>query len=170
MRKLIDSADIADRVEALARSIAAELPTDMVMVVVMKGAMVFAADLMRALWREGARPRMDTIQLSSYGDGTVSTGEITLVGPLPSRIRGRSVLLVDDIADSGRSLNWARGQLLQAGAADVRICALLDKPARRTKPFPLDFIGFTIDDLFVVGYGIDHAEDHRYLPFIGVED
>lgn len=170
MRKLIDSAEIDIRLEALARSIAAEMPADFTMVVVMKGAMVFAADLLRALGVEGARPRLETIQLASYGDGKTSSGAVSQTGGVPPGLQGRHVLVVDDIADSGRSLDWARALLFRAGAADVRLCALLDKPSRREVPVPLDFVGFTIDDVFVVGYGIDYAEDYRYLPFIGAVD
>lgn len=164
---LFDAETLALRVDALAREIAGCLPPDLVLVVVMKGGMVFAADLLRALARSGARPRLDVMQLRSYGMGMVSRGAVELVGPVPSDIAGRAVLIVDDIADSGRSLDYARRRLLEAGASEVRICALLDKPSRRVVAIPLDFVGFTIDDVFVVGYGIDYAEDYRYLPFVG---
>lgn len=170
MRVLYDSDQLARRIGVMARSIAAEMPPDFTIVVVMKGAMVFAADLMRALWEEGARPRLDTIRLASYGAAKVSDGTVRQLDELPPDIAGRHVLLVDDIADSGRSLDWARVQLLRAGAADVRICALLDKPSRRVVAVPLDFVGFAVEDVFVVGYGIDFGEDHRYLPHIAAID
>lgn len=170
MRVLFEPERIARRVEGLAHEIAAVCPADVVLVGVMKGGLVFAADLLRALGRQGMRPRLELLQLRSYGSATVSSGAVELVGPLPSEIGGRAVVLVDDIADSGRSLDYARRTLLNAGAAEVRICALLDKPSRREVPIPLDFVGFAVDDLFVVGYGIDFAEDYRYLPFIGVAD
>ncbi len=167
MKVLFDADTIAARVDGLAREIAAAMPPDLTMVVVLKGAFVFAADLFRALGKAGCRPRLECLQLRSYGSGTVSSGVVELVGAVPGGLEGRSVLLVDDIADSGRSLAKARQCLLDAGAAEVRICALLDKPSRREVPIPLDFIGFTVEDVFVVGYGIDHAENHRELPFIG---
>ena len=90
-----------------------------------------------------------------------------LVGAPPEDIAGRAVLLVDDVADTGRSLVFARDLLLGLGASEVRSCALLDKPTRRAVPVPLDFIGFTLGDVFVVGYGIDHAEQYRHLPYLG---
>lgn len=170
MRLLIDAPRIAERVEAMAADIAAVCPRDTVMVAVMKGSLVFAADLLRALGRAGMAPRFETLRLRSYGSGTVSSGAVELVGPLPAEVVGRPVLLVDDIADSGRSLDYARRSLLAAGATEVRICALLDKPSRRVVPVPVEFVGFSVDDLFVVGYGIDYAEDYRYLPYIGVVD
>ncbi len=89
-----------------------------------------------------------------------------LVGAPPEDIAGRAVLLVDDVADTGRSLAFARGLLLNLGAGEVRSCALLDKPARRAVAAPLDFIGLTVADVFVVGYGIDHAEHYRHPPYL----
>lgn len=166
LRTLIDAGTLAERVEAMARTIAAEMPAELVLVTVLKGGLVFAADLLRALGRAGARPRLEVMQLRSYGSGTVSSGTVELVGPVPA-LTGRAVLIVDDIADSGRSLSDARRHLLGAGAAEVRICALLDKPSRRVVPIPLDYVGFAIEDVFVVGYGIDYAEDYRYLPYVG---
>lgn len=171
MRTLINASQIADRLETMSRSIAAEMPPDFLMVVLMKGAMVFAADLMRALWREGARPRMDVMLLSNYGLSSLRDGEATLVGELPSGIKGAHILLVDDVADTGASLDWARARLFRAGAQAVRICVLLDKPARRTVSTPLDFVGFAVDDVATAGYGIDHKGDLRYLPHVvAVED
>lgn len=171
MRTLINASQIADRLEAMSRSIAAEMPPDFLMVVLMKGAMVFAADLMRALWREGARPRMDVMLLSNYGLSRLSNGETALVGELPAGVKGAHILLVDNVADTGASLDWARARLFRAGAAAVRVCVLLDKPARRAVPTPLDFVGFPIDDVAAAGYGLDHNGDLRYLPHVvAVED
>jgi hypoxanthine phosphoribosyltransferase len=92
---------------------------------------------------------------------------VRLIGAPPEDIAGRAVLLVDDVVDTGRSLDFARDLLLRRGASEVRSCALLDKPARRAVAVPLDFIGFTIADVFAVGYGIDHAEQYRHLPYLG---
>ncbi|HEY0834553.1 MAG TPA: hypoxanthine phosphoribosyltransferase [Azospirillum sp.] len=165
---LIDEAAIAARLESLAAEIAAVMPDEFTLVALLKGAFVFAADLTRALGRAGRSPRVEFMQLSSYGSGTVSSGVVQLHGPAPDGLAGRPVLLVDDIADSGRSLAFARRQILEGGASEVRVCALLDKPSRRVVPVPVDFVGFTVEDVFVVGYGIDYAERYRHLPYVGV--
>lgn len=165
---LIEEAALAARMETLAAEIAAAMPGEFTLVALLKGAFVFAADLTRALGRAGCRPRVEFMQLSSYGSGTVSSGVVQLHGPTPEGLAGRPVLLVDDIADSGRSLAFARRQILDGGASAVRVCALLDKPSRRVVEVPVDFVGFTVEDVFVVGYGIDYAEHHRELPFVGL--
>ncbi|MGQ9365754.1 hypoxanthine phosphoribosyltransferase [Azospirillum sp. ST 5-10] len=164
---LIEEAAIARRLDELAAEIAGVMPGDLAMVALLKGSFVFAADLVRALGRAGAAPRVDFLRISSYGIGTESSGTVRVLGPLPEDLAGRPVLLVDDIADSGRTLDAVRRLLLDAGAAEVRICALLDKPSRRVVPVPVDFVGFTVEDVFVVGYGIDWAERYRHLPFVG---
>ena len=133
----------------------------------LKRSFVFVADLVRALDRAGRHPRVDFITFSSYGLGRESSGCVRLVGAPPEDIAGRAVLLVDDVADSGRSLAFARDLLLNLGPSEGRSCALLDKPARRAVAVPLDFIGFTVADVFVAGYGIDHAEHYRHLPYLG---
>ncbi len=168
--RLFDETEIARRVEELAREIAAALSGDFIVVGLLKGSFVFVADLIRALDRNGLAPRVEFIRLSSYGHARESSGEVRLVGDVPADIAGRQVVMVDDIADTGRSLAFARTLLEERGAARVWTCALVDKPSRREIDFSADFIGFTIDDVFVVGYGIDYAEDYRHLPYIGVID
>jgi hypoxanthine phosphoribosyltransferase len=165
--RLFDEAAIAARVADLAQEISLAMPEAFTVVGLLKGSFVFVADLVRALDRAGRRPRVDFITLSSYGLGRESSGKVRLVGAPPQDIAGRAVLLVDDVVDTGRSLDFARNLLLQLGASEVRSCALLDKPARRAVAVPLDFIGFTVGDVFVVGYGIDHAEHYRHLPYLG---
>lgn len=165
---LIPADALAERVAAMGRDIAAAMPGDVTMVALLKGGFVFAADLMRALGAAGVDARVEFIRLSSYGGGKESSGTVVLVGPMPEGLKGRRVLIVDDIADSGRTLSYVRQLMLDAGAVEVRIAALLDKPSRRVIPVPVDFIGFSVEDVFVVGYGIDYAEGYRYLPFIGV--
>ena len=108
--------------------------------------------------------------VSSYGLAKESSGAVRLIGELPAEVAGRPVLLVDDIVDTGRSLAYARDQLLEAGASKIWTCTLLDKPSRRELPLAVDFVGFVIEDVFVVGYGIDFAEQYRHLPYIGVVD
>jgi hypoxanthine phosphoribosyltransferase len=170
IRTLFDEAEIARRVAALAGEIAAALPPEFTLVGLFKGSFVFVADLVRALDRAGATPRVEFIGMSSYGHGKESSGEVKLVGELPADLSGRSVLLVDDILDSGRTLAFAKDLLMQRGATRVLTCVLVDKPARRKVAIMADFVGFTIGDLFIVGYGIDYAERYRHLPRIGTID
>ena len=170
VRKLYSAEDIARRVDALAGEIAGAVSGDLTIVGILKGSFVFVADLARALDRAGLAPRIEFVRLSSYGQAKESSGEVRLIGDVPMDLGGRQVLLVDDIVDTGRSLAYARMLLLELGATWVWTCALVDKPSRREVAIAADFVGFTIADLFVVGYGIDHAEDFRYLPYIGTVD
>jgi hypoxanthine phosphoribosyltransferase len=168
IRPLISEAEIAARVEALATEIAARSREDFVIVGLLKGAAVFVADLVRALYRAGARPEIDFMQLSSYGHAKSSSGEVHLLGDIPEGLAGRRVLLVDDIVDTGRSIACAVALLRQCGIVELLTCTLLDKPTRREVDVELDFVGFSIGDVFVAGYGTDYAEKYRYLPYIGV--
>ena len=168
IRILFSEAEIAARVEALAGEIAQTIPGDFVMVGVLKGAAVFVADLARALHRAGAHPEIEFIRLSSYGLAKVSSGEVRLLGDIASDIEGRQVLLIDDIVDTGRSIAFAAALLRQRKIGGLWTCALLDKPQRREVEAPIDFVGFRIEDVFVAGYGVDHAEKYRQLPYIGV--
>jgi len=165
---LYSEAQIAARVEELARAVADGCGPDFLMVVVLKGAFVFAADLMRALSRLDCHPEVAFVTLSSYGDATVSSGTVRVVGELMAEVAGRRVLVVDDILDTRRTLKYARDLLIERGAAEVRLCVLLDKPVRGEVPLTPDYVGFTIGNHFVVGYGIDYAERYRDLPYIGI--
>jgi len=140
------------------------------MVGLLKGAAVFLADLARALDRAGAHPEIEFMRLSSYGLATASSGDVRLLGDIPTDIAGRRVLLIDDIVDTGRSIAFAVALLRQRKIGDLWTCALLDKPERREVDVSIDFVGFRIGDVFVAGYGIDHAEKYRHLPYIGVVD
>ncbi|MGE0153413.1 MAG: hypoxanthine phosphoribosyltransferase [Reyranellaceae bacterium] len=163
------AAEIAARVDALATEIAARLPADVLVVAVLKGSFVFTADLIRALSRHGVDWPMDFITLSSYGAGTASSGSVRLTRDVSEEIAGRTVLLIDDILESGRTLVFARDLFRERGAGKVWLCTLLDKPMRRAAAIEADFCGFRIGDEFVVGYGLDHAHHHRGLPYIGVK-
>lgn len=158
--------EIAARVRELAARISADLPEDFVIVALLKGSFVFVADLVRALHEAGAGPEVEFMRLSSYGLRKVSSGEVHLVGDVPTDLGGRSVLLVDDILDTGRSVAYARALLEQREVARIWTCVLVDKPSRREVEAPAEFIGFTVSDVFVAGYGIDYAERYRCLPFI----
>lgn len=163
---LFDETAISLRIGSLAQEIAAHMPTDFLIVGLLKGSFVFVADLMRALHAQGLSPQVEFMRLSSYGLGTISAGEVHLLGDIPGDVAGRAVLLVDDIVDTGHSLAYAIALLQRRGVTSITTCALLDKPSRREVAVPVDFIGFTIDDLFVAGYGIDYAERFRELPHI----
>jgi len=163
---LFDAATVARRVDALAEEIVAVMGERFVVVGLLKGAFMLVADLMRALDRAGARPGVEFVRLSSYGLEAVSSGRVHLIGDVPTDIGGRKVLMVDDIVDTGRSVAYAATLLRQREVAELRICALLDKPSRREVDVTLDFVGFEVDDVFVAGYGIDYAERFRHLPYI----
>ena len=168
LRILLSEAEIAARVEALASEIVQTIPDDFVMVGLLKGAAIFVADLVRALDRAGAHPEIEFMRLGSYGSAMVSSGDVRLLGDMPNDIEGRRVLLIDDIVDTGRSIAFAAALLRQRKIAGLWTCALLDKPQRREVEASIDFVGFRIDDVFVAGYGVDHAEKYRHLPYIGV--
>ncbi len=159
---------IAARVEVLAGEIAAVMPRDVLVVALLKGGFVFAADLIRAIHRADMRPRVDFMTLSSYGAGTTSSGKVAIGRDLSDDVRGQDVLLVDDILESGRTLAAAKDMLIERGARSLKLCVLLDKPGRRKVACQADFIGFTVPDRFVVGYGLDYAHLFRDLPYIGV--
>lgn len=165
---LFDTETIAKRVDVLARDIASKLADDVLIVVILKGSFVFAADLLRALDRAGMVPRVDFVTLSSYGTGTESSGTVTLTRDISEEVRGRDVLIVDDILDSGRTMAYAMDLMAARGAASVHSCVLLDKQARREVDIAADYVGFPVGDQFVVGYGIDMAHLFRSLPYIGV--
>lgn len=135
------------------------------LVCILKGAFLFLADLTRRL---EFRHEVDFMEISSYGPGTVSSGVVRILLDLERNIEGRHVLIVEDIIDTGRTLDYITRNLYTRGPASLRICTLLSKPSRREIEVPLDFVGFEIPDEFVVGYGLDYAEEYRNLPFIGV--
>lgn len=136
-------------------------------VAVLKGGFVFAADLIRALHGAGISPEVDFMSLSSYHDGTASSGRVTVLRDLETDVTGRRVLLVDDILESGRTLAFARDLMRTRGAEQVGVAVLLDKPGHRVAAIDADFVGFTCPDLFVVGYGMDMGHAFRELPYIG---
>lgn len=168
--KLFDEREIALRVERLAGEIAERIHGEFVVVGILNGSFVFVADLIRALARAGRTPRVGFIRLSSYGEAKESSGDVCLIGEVPAEVAGRVVLLVDDVVDTGLSFARAKTLLEEGAASKVWTCALVDKPPRRRVHFIADFVCFTVDDRFVVGYGIDYAGSYRYLPYIGTID
>ncbi|HEX2136005.1 MAG TPA: hypoxanthine phosphoribosyltransferase [Microvirga sp.] len=170
VRVLFDEATLARRNEELAREVSAADPENLLVVAVLKGSFMFAADLIRALHRAGLSPQVEFIHLSSYRAGTVSSGQVTILRDVESDVRGRDVLLVDDILESGRTVVFAKDLLMARGARRVLTAVLLEKPGKRAVNIDADFIGFTCPDVFVVGYGMDVAHSYRQLPFVGVVD
>ena len=164
---LFSEEEISARVNTLAREIVSDEPGDLLVVVILKGSFVFAADLIRALEREGASAQVDFVTLSSYGTGTTSSGTVTLTHDLVEDVKDRSILIVDDVLESGRTLAFACQTMRERGAASVKTCLLLDKPANRKIAIEADYVGFSIGDEFVIGYGLDYAHRYRGLPFIG---
>lgn len=161
---LLDRETIHARVRELGLQITREfLGKQLCLCPLLNGGMVFAADLMREI----SLPLiMIPLKASSYGDGTISSGQVTIPWDIPDEIQGKEILLVDDILDTGRTLQALTHQLLDAGAISVRTCILLKK--EYAKNLPADFVGFEIADKFVVGYGLDLAGLYRNLPHIGV--
>ncbi len=167
---VFDEDAIRDRIDRLARDIAATQPKDLLVVAILKGSFVFAADLLRAMHRNGMTPEVEFIELSSYREATVSSGQVRVVKDIESNVFGRSVMVIDDILESGRTLAFAKDLLVARGAAHVAICVMLEKPKKRAVQIDADYVGFITPDYFLVGYGMDVAHRFRQLPFIGKVD
>lgn len=164
---LFSTAQINARNATLAKEIAAREPKNLLVVAILKGSFVFAADLIRALHEQGLKPEVEFMILSSYYEGTVSSGKVKIIHDIESPVAGRDVLIVDDILESGRTITYAKDLIAARGAKSALTCVLLEKPNKRAVHLNADFVGFTCPDLFVVGYGMDVAHAYRQLPFIG---
>lgn len=167
IKPLYSAEAIALRVDQLASDIAARHLDDLMVVAVLKGSFIFAADLIRALHRRGLEPEIDFVYLASYDGERVSRGEVRVLRDVESDIKGRNVVIVDDIFDSGRTLSFAKALLAEGGARQVLTCVLVDKQVKRASAITPDFIGFSCPPVFVVGYGMDLHNRYRELPFIG---
>lgn len=165
-RVLFTEQELKDRVAEIAAQIDKDYAgKEPMLISVLRGSFIFMADLVRSITLPCT---VDFMAVSSYGAGTTSSGQVKITKDLSESIEGRDIIVVEDILDSGNTLSYLF-QLLQARhPASVRLCTLLDKPSRRTKPVTADYTGFTVDDLFVVGYGLDYAEKYRNLPYIGI--
>jgi hypoxanthine phosphoribosyltransferase len=159
--------DIAARLEVLAREITARKLERPLVVAVLKGSFVFAADLIRALYRSGLEPEVDFLTLSSYRKSRTSSGKVEILRDLDLSVEGRNVLLIDDVLDSGRTLVFAKDLISARGAAEILTCVLIDKKVSRAVNVAADFRAFECDDGFVVGYGMDVSHRYRELPFVG---
>ena len=162
---LISAEQIQARVAEMAKEIRNDYPNGLHIVAVLKGAFIFLSDLAR--YMEGD-VSMDFMAVSSYAKGTTSSGEVKLMKDLDTALDGKDVLIVEDIVDTGITLSYLQDILRARGPRVLRTACLLSKPSRRKTPVKVEYIGFTIEDRFVVGYGLDFAEQYRNLPYIGV--
>lgn len=164
---LFTAAEIQRRVDQLAETLDATLPHgDILCIAVLHGSFVFVADLARALSVRERHLAIDFMSVGSYGGTTTSSGHVTLRQDTTLPVAGRHVLLVDDILDTGRTLSAVTRMLRERGAASLLTCVLLDKPSRREIPVRADVVGFTVGDVFVVGYGLDYNQRYRNLPYL----
>ena len=159
-----------DTIHARIKEMAAELEKDyrgesVVMICILRGASVFFCDLVRELDLD---VRFEFMSVSSYGAGTTSSGEVRIVKDINAPLSGKNVIIVEDIIDSGNTLSYLKRLLEQRNPKSLKICALLDKPSRRKVELQGDYVGFTVEDKFLVGYGLDYAEKYRNLKDIGV--
>ena len=162
---LISEQQIQARVAEMALEIRRDFPEDVHLIAVLKGAFIFLSDLVRHI---PGKVSLDFMATSSYAKGTTTSGEVKLVKDLDLTLDGRNVIIVEDIVDSGLTLNYLHEILRARNPRTLRTACLLSKPSRRRVDVPVEYIGFTIEDRFVVGYGLDYAEQYRNLPYIGV--
>jgi len=163
---LISEQDLAARVRALGQEIARDYAgRDLVLVGVLKGSYVFCADLARAIDLPLA---IEFLGLKSYGDSQTTSGVVQITSDLSRPVAGKDLLIVEDIVDTGLTMAYLRKNLATRGPRSIKLCALLHKPARARVDTSIDYLGFRIEDVFVVGYGLDWAERYRNLPFVGV--
>jgi len=166
IRMMIPEEELANRISELGAQISEDYAGEKVfMVGILKGAAFFSCELAK---RISVPLTIDFMATSSYGSGTVSSGEVVVTKDLDLDVEGENVLIVEDIIDSGNTLNFLSGFFKERKAKSVRMCAMLDKPDRREVDVKVDYTGFTIPDEFVVGYGLDYDQKYRNLPYIGV--
>jgi hypoxanthine phosphoribosyltransferase len=170
VKELLSAQQIGQRVAELGAEIARHYSgQELVLVGVLKGSFMFMADLARALTLAGGTDVLiDFLGLASYGDATRSSGVVQITADLTRPIEGKHVVVVEDIVDTGLTMEYLLDNLRTRHPASVKLCALLHKPSRSVKQIPIDYLGFTIEDRFVIGYGLDYAQRYRNLPFIGV--
>lgn len=165
---LLSEKEIKDKIVELGAVISNDYKgKNLVLISILKGSVVFTADIMRCITIPCS---IDFMSVSSYGNGTTSSGVVKIVKDLDSSLEGVDVLIIEDILDSGKTLNYLKKMLLSRNPASLKICTLLDKQERRQADITADYIGFSVPDEFIVGYGLDYAEKYRNLPYIGVLD
>jgi hypoxanthine phosphoribosyltransferase len=164
---IFSAGEISARLQELAHEIAAKQPKNLLVIPILKGSFVFAADLIRALYEAGLAPEVDFLTLSSYRKSRSSSGQVSILRDLDLDVHDRTVILIDDVLDSGRTLAFAKDLISARGAAKIETCVLLDKRAARAVSIEPDYCAFTCPDVFVVGYGMDVGHRYRELPFVG---
>ncbi len=164
---MLSAAEIQTRIATLAAEVSRDYPPgeDLHLVAILKGAFLFLGDLIRAMDRPVT---IDFMALSSYAKGTTSSGEVRMIKDLDSGLEGRNVIIVEDIVDTGLTLSYLQEILHARNPKTLRTACLLNKPSRRQIAVKVEYVGFTIEDRFVVGYGLDYGEKYRNLPYIGV--
>ena len=163
---LISEQQLADAVKKLGEQISRDYADrNLMMVSVLKGSVVFMADLMRAI---SVPASIDFMSVTSYGKGVKTSGGVRIIKDLDEELDGRDILIVEDILDSGMTLSYLKEQIMAKGARSIRIATLLDKPERRRVDIHPDYSCFSVPDEFVVGYGLDYAEKYRNLPYVGI--
>lgn len=162
---LVSEEDIQRRVKELGEEITQDYKDkDLVVIGILKGAVIFMSELVQHIKLPIV---LDFMAVSSYGKSSISTGEVRIVKDLDYSVENKDILIVEDIIDTGYTLNYLTDNLRKRGASSVKICTLLDKPERRKVDVPVHYLGFAIPDEFVVGYGLDFAEQYRNLPYVG---
>ena len=166
IKVLVPEAEVAKRIEELGKKISEDYAGKQVhLICVLKGGVFFMCELAK---RISVPVSMDFMSVSSYGDGTSSSGGVKIAKDRDESLEGKDVLVVEDIIDSGRTLYYLLDILKKRNPKSMRLCTLLDKPDRRVRDVKVDYVGFEIPDEFVVGYGLDYAQKYRNLPYIGV--
>ena len=166
LKVLLSEEEIAAKVQEIGAQISKDYADkNLLLVSVLKGSVVFMADLMRAITVNAA---IDFMSVSSYGSGVKTSGEVKIIKDLDIDLKDRDLLIVEDILDSGMTLSYIKEMLKQRGTKSIKICTLLDKPERRKADITPDYVGFTVPDEFVVGYGLDYDEKYRNLPYVGI--
>lgn len=166
IKVLISETEVDEKIEALGKQISKDYEGRQVhLICVLKGGAFFMCELAKRITTPVS---LDFMSVSSYGDGTSSSGVVRIAKDLDESIEGKDVLIVEDIIDSGRTLYYLMDVLRQRHPKSLRLCTLLDKPERREKDVKVDYVGFEIPDEFVVGYGLDYAQKYRNLPYIGL--
>lgn len=166
LRTLISEEQLHQKVAQIGKQVSADYQDkNLLMVSVLKGSVVFMADLMREI---SIPCEIDFMCVSSYGSGTKTSGVVKIIKDLDIDLKDRDLLIVEDILDSGMTLSYIKEMLKQRGTKSIKICTLLDKPERRKADITPDYVGFTVPDEFVVGYGLDYDEKYRNLPYVGI--
>ena len=161
---LFTEEDIKNRIEKLGEKISRDYQDkDLMVVSLLRGSFIFAADLIRAI---DIPVQIDFMTTASYGHSEESSGHVAIIHDLVTEIKGKDVLIVDDIIDSGRTLNVVKEMLMERGPRSIKVCTMLDKPSRRSEDINSDYVGFEIEDLFIVGYGLNYKDHYRNIPYI----